>query len=211
MSGTAFWHQRFIRETGPASAVAELVEPILEGMEFRLVRVQIMGNECAPIVQIMFDHQDKKISIEDCEYISTQISPVLDACDPISTTYRLEISSPGIDRPLVRPSDFEDWKGYEAKIELYKLYDGRRRFSGVIEGFHENEVRVEVNLEQVGRQILGFPIESIESARLVLTDELIQESLRRSKNLVGKLSAEIASETALAFAGEERSSEVKGK
>ncbi|MGI9411420.1 MAG: ribosome maturation factor RimP [Hyphomicrobiaceae bacterium] len=173
--------QRFIRESGIAAAIAELVEPSLEDLGFRLVRVQLMGRDDSQTVQIMAERGDGTISIEDCELISRQLSPLLDAYDPMPGTYRLEISSPGIDRPLVRPVDFEDWAGYEAKIELHELLDGRRRFRGILEGFEDNEIRLQVDLDQVGRQVLGLPIDLVESARLVLTDELVRESLRRSK------------------------------
>src|SRR5712672_1924026 len=93
----------------------------------------------------------------------------------------LPISSPGIDRPLVRPSDFEDWAGYEAKIEMKELISGRKRFRGVLEGIEGEEVRIEVELDQLGRQVVGLPIRLVAEARLVLTDELIREALRRAK------------------------------
>ena len=88
---------------------------------------------------------------------------------------------PGIDRPLVRPSDFEDWAGYQAKIELSELLDGRRRFAGALEGFEDGEIRIEVDLDQIGVQVIGLPVGLISEARLVLTDDLVRESLRRSK------------------------------
>ena len=173
--------QRYLLESGIAAAIAELVEPALEDLGFRLVRVQMMGRDTSQTVQIMTERPDGTITIDDCEQISRQLSPLLDAFDPVPSAYRLEISSPGIDRPLVRASDFEDWAGYEAKIELRELLDGRRRFSGVLEGFDDGEIRLEVNLDQIGRQVLGLPIKMVDSARLVLTDELVRESLRRSK------------------------------
>jgi len=181
MSNLDSLNDRFVCESGQAAAIAELVEPSLEDMGFRLVRVQLMGRDNAQTVQIMVERPDGTISIEDCETISRQLSPLLDAFDPIPGAYRLEISSPGIDRPLVRATDFEDWAGYEAKVDLRELLDGRRRFRGVLEGFDNGEVRIEVELDQIGRHILGLPVGLIESARLVLTDELVRESLRRSK------------------------------
>lgn len=173
--------QRFIREDGVAAAIADLVAPSLEDLGFRLVRVQLMGRDASQTVQIMAERPNGTMTIDDCELVSRQLSPLLDAFDPMSSAYRLEISSPGIDRPLVRASDFENWAGYEAKIELRELLDGRRRFRGIVEGFEDNEIRLEVNLDQIGRQVLGLPIGLVESARLVLTDELVRESLRRSK------------------------------
>jgi ribosome maturation factor RimP len=118
---------------------------------------------------------------------------VLDAHDPISGHYTLEISSPGIDRPLVRPSDFEDWAGYEAKIELKEAISGRKRFRGVLEGVEDGEVRLEVQLDQIGLQVIGLPISMIAEARLVLTDDLVRESLRRSKK---EMAAEASGEDA---------------
>lgn len=173
--------QRFIREDGVAAAIADLVAPSLEDLGFRLVRVQLMGRDASQTVQVMAERPNGTMTIDDCELVSRQLSPLLDAFDPMSSAYRLEISSPGIDRPLVRASDFENWAGYEAKIELRELLDGRRRFRGIVEGFEDNEIRLEVNLDQIGRQVLGLPIGLVESARLVLTDELVRESLRRSK------------------------------
>jgi ribosome maturation factor RimP len=173
--------QRFIRETGVAGQIAALVEPVIEDLGFRLVRVRIMGRDDNQTLQVMAERGDGTITIEDCEAISRQLSPVLDAADVIPGAYNLEISSPGIDRPLVRPSDFEDWAGYQTKIELTDLLGGRKRFSGTLEGFEDGEVRLEVDLDQVGVQVIGLPVDLIGDARLVLTDDLVRESLRRSK------------------------------
>lgn len=172
--------ERFIRETGSAAECAALVEPVLESLGFRLVRVQISGRD-GKTVQIMAERHDGTISIDDCEAISREVSPLLDVHEPVSGSYRLEISSPGIDRPLVRPSDFEDWAGYEAKVELREPVDGRKRFRGVIEGFADGEVRMTVDLEQAGKHLLGFPVALVSDAKLVLTDELIREALGRAK------------------------------
>ena len=172
--------QRFNRETGVAGQIADLVDPVIADLGFRLVRVRIMGRE-DQTVQIMAERADGTISIDDCEAISRQLSPLLDAADVMPRAYNLEISSPGIDRPLVRPSDFEDWAGHQAKIELTELLDGRRRFSGTLEGFDDGEVRLEVDLDQIGVQVIGLPVGLIGEARLVLTDELVRDSLRRSK------------------------------
>lgn len=171
---------RFITETGLAGGIAALVEPVLQGLGYRLVRVRVIGGDTSTL-QIMAERPDGTMTIEDCEQISRNLSPVLDAHDPVSEAYRLEISSPGIDRPLVRPSDFGNWAGSEAKIELKEAVNGRKRFKGIIEGFEDGEVRLECELDQLGRQVLGFPITLIAEARLVLTDELVRESLRRSK------------------------------
>lgn len=172
--------RRFIRETGRAADIAALVEPTLEDLGFRLVRVQILGRD-GQTVQIMAERAGGTITIEDCEAISRQLSPLLDVHDPLPGSYRLEISSPGIDRPLVRPSDFEDWAGHEAKIELKELVGGRKRYRGVLEGFEDGEVRMECTLDQQGTQVLGFSVDMVADAKLVLTDELVREALKRAK------------------------------
>ncbi|HVZ05937.1 ribosome maturation factor RimP [Hyphomicrobium sp.] len=174
--------RRFLRETGVAAEVAAVVEPVLEDLGFRLVRVKIQGGGTADkIVQLMAERPDGSITIDDCETISKNVSPVLDVADPISGAYRLEVSSPGIDRPLVRPSDFEDWSGHEARIELTEPIDGRRKFKGVLEGFEDGEVRIEADTGEHGMQHLGLPVHLISDAKLVLTDELIREALARAK------------------------------
>ena len=172
--------QRFYSETGLAATLAGLAEPVLQDLGFRLVRVKISGRE-GQTVQIMAERPDGSMNIDDCERVSRELSPLLDAHDPVTAAYRLEISSPGIDRPLVRPSDFEDWAGHEAKIELKEPVDGRRRFQGRIEGFEDGEVRLDVTLDQIGQTTMGFPLGLVSEARLVMTDELIRESLSRAK------------------------------
>lgn len=172
---------RFINEGGKAAEIAELAEPVLESLGFRIVMVRIIGGQ-GPIVEIMAERPDGTMSIEDCKAVSLNLSPLLDVHDPMpESSYRLQVSSPGIDRPLVRPSDFDTWAGYEAKIEMKELISGRRRFRGVLEGFDEGEVRIEVDIPGQGRQVLGLPIALVAEAKLVLTDELVRESLRRAK------------------------------
>jgi ribosome maturation factor RimP len=171
---------RFIGETGLAAQIAAIAEPVLADLGFRLVRVVLSGRN-GTTVQIMAERPDGTISVKECADISRRLSPVLDAHDPIQGQYTLELSSPGIDRPLVRPSDFEDWAGYEAKIEMKELIAGRKRFRGMLEGVEGEEVRIEVELDQLGRQVIGLPIGLVSEARLVLTDELIREALRRAK------------------------------
>jgi ribosome maturation factor RimP len=189
---------RFIREVGLAANVAALIEPALEDRGFRLVRVAISGRE-GKTVQVMAERPDGTMSIEDCELVSREISPLLDVHDPIAGSYRLEVSSPGIDRPLVRPSDFEVWSGYEAKIELKEPIDGRKRFRGMLEGFEDGEVRIDVDLGEAGRSTIGLPIGLVAEAKLVLTDELVREALRRAKK-----SNQVGSDEAKAPAGPAR-------
>lgn len=172
---------RFIRELGVAAEIATAIGPVLADLGFRLVRVTVSGDT----LQIMAERPDGTMTANDCERVSKQVSPILDVMDPISDAYRLEISSPGIDRPMVRPTDFEDWAGYEAKIELNEPVSGRKRFRGMIDGFEDGEVRVDIEVQEVNqkpvRETVGFPISLIKDARLVMTDELIRESLRRAK------------------------------
>jgi ribosome maturation factor RimP len=183
---------RFIHETGLAAQLAGLVEPVLEDLGFRLVRVTISGHN-GTTVQIMAERPDGTITVEECAKISRNLSPLLDAHDPLPGHYALEVSSPGIDRPMARVSDFETWAGYEAKIELKQPLSGRKRFRGLLAGVENGEVRIEVELDQLGHQLVGLPVALIAEARLVLTDALIRESLRRSKR---ELSDEAADDVA---------------
>ena len=155
-SASANKDRRFARETGPARAIADLAEPVLEELGFRLVRVKVSGRD-GGTVQIMAERPSGEMSVEDCATISRRLSPVLDAYDPMPGQYRLEVSSPGIDRPLVRPSDFALWAGHEAKIELSELVDGRKRFRGLIEGVAKTEVRLKIELEGKAEPVIDRP------------------------------------------------------
>jgi ribosome maturation factor RimP len=168
---------RLTHETGPTLRVAQLVEPVLESMGFRLVRVKLSGST----LQIMAERPDGTFSIDDCEQVSRAVSPMLDVADVISSRYHLEVSSPGIDRPLVRPSDFETWAGHEAKIEMARPVAGRKRFRGALEGFHDGEVRLFIENPEGGTEpvLVGVPFADIGSAHLVLTDELIAAARAR--------------------------------
>ncbi len=168
--------ERFLREAGLAGEIAGIAEPVLEGLGYRLVRVEISGRD-GQTVQIMAERPDGTMTIEDCEAVSRDLSAVLDTFDPVHDSYRLEISSPGMDRPLVRPSDFENWRGFEARVELREPVSGRKRWSGELEGFVDGEVRLECDIEGEGRHIVGFPVALISSAKLVLTDDLVREAL----------------------------------
>jgi ribosome maturation factor RimP len=170
---------RFLSETGIAGEIAALVEPTLSDLGYRLVRVTISGRN-GTTVQIMAERPDGTMTVEDCADVSRQLSPLLDAHDPIAGRYTLEISSPGIDRPLARPSDFVAWAGHEARIETKELLGGRRRFRGILKGLAGNDVQIEVSADQGGPE-MSVPVGSIAEARLVLTDELIRDTLRRAK------------------------------
>jgi ribosome maturation factor RimP len=166
-------------ETGVAAKVAVLVEPAIEDLGYRLVRVRISGTTS----QIMAELPDGSMSVGGCEKISRAISPLLDVNDPISTKYSLEVSSPGIDRPLVRPEDFERWQGFEAKIELATPLAGRKRFRGRLEGFEDGEVRLFIPPTDKGGEevLIGLDMNAIGDARLVMTDDLLKAAGERAK------------------------------
>jgi ribosome maturation factor RimP len=151
--------------------LAGIVAPTVEGMGFELVRVRLMGGR-RPVLQIMAERPDGGIEVEDCARISRAVSAVLDVADPIASEYTLEVSSPGIDRPLTRLKDFARWDGYEAKLETAEPIDGRRRFRGVLEGVADGEV-----LLAIPEGTIGLDFGLIADAKLVLTDALIAESL----------------------------------
>ena len=153
---------------------------MLAELGFRLVRVVVSGRNGAT-VQIMAERPEGTITVEECAEISRRLSPVLDVHDPIQGQYTLEVSSPGIDRPLVRPSDFEAGRATRPRSRLKEPISGRKRFRGMLEGIEGEEVRIEVELDQLGRQVVGLPLGLVGEARLVLTDELIREALRRTK------------------------------
>ena len=180
-SASANKNCRFARETGPARVIADLAEPVLEELGFRLVRVKVSGRD-GGTVQIMAERPSGEMSVEDCATISRRLSPVLDAYDPMPGQYRLEVSSPGIDRPLVRPSDFSLWAGHEAKIELTELVDGRKRFRGLIEGVVKNEVRLKIELEGKAEPVtIGLPFSLINEAKLAADIESFKQDLSGRK------------------------------
>jgi ribosome maturation factor RimP len=189
---------RLIAETGVAARVAAVVEPVLEGIGLRLVRVRVSGTSGCT-VQIMAERPDGSMAIEDCEAASRAVSPVLEAADPVDRAYHLEVSSPGIDRPLARRSDFDRYAGHLAKIEMSVPVEGRRRFRGVLLGTDGDAARVrrdDAEGEENADALLR--IGDMAEARLVLTDELIAESLRRGKAAERQRAAEALGEIAAA-------------
>lgn len=170
---------RFTRETGLAAEIAGLAEPVLSELGYRLVRIKVSGSG-RPTIQIMAERPDGSMAIEDCALISRRLSPLFDVHDPLPGGYYLEVSSPGIDRPLVRPSDFDDWAGFEAKVELKETLAGRKRFRGIVDGYEYGEARLKMVIEGMeGLQTVGLPFHLIHEAKLVATDELIRASLAR--------------------------------
>jgi ribosome maturation factor RimP len=173
---------RLVVEQGLAARVAALAGPVLTGLGYRLVRVRISGT-AGTTVQLMAERPDGTMSIEDCEAASRALSPVFDTEDPIEREYRLELSSPGIDRPLVRLSDFARYAGHEAKIEMAVAQaGGRKRYRGLLLGTEGETVKLRRTDAAAGEDAdVLLPIGEMVEARLVLTDALIRESLRRSK------------------------------
>jgi ribosome maturation factor RimP len=172
---------RLITEPGRAARVAALAEPVLAALGYRLVRILISGF-AGCTVQIMAERPDGTMSIEDCEAASRALSPVLDVADPIESAYRLEISSPGIDRPLVRRSDFDRYAGHVAQVEMQAPIDGRKRFRGELLGTEGAFARIRRadGAENANSEVV-LPIDDMMEAKLVLTDALISQSLRKSK------------------------------
>jgi len=172
---------RLLTEPGRSARVAAVVEPVLAELGFRLVRVRITGF-AGCTVQIMAERPDGTMTIEDCEAASRALSPVLDVADPIESSYRLEISSPGIDRPLVRRSDFDRYAGHVAQVEMQIPFEGRRRFRGELLGTQGDCVRIRGGDSAAAEHgEITLPLGDIAEAKLVLTDTLIAESLRRGK------------------------------
>jgi ribosome maturation factor RimP len=168
-----------IAKTAIDRRLAAIVTPAIEGMGFELVRIRLMGGKTRTL-QIMADRPDGGIVVEDCARISTALSAVLDVEDPIEDNYILEVSSPGIDRPLTRLKDFDTWSGYEARLETEELIDGRRRFKGVLAGTEGDEVLIEI--EEGGESVtIGLRFDWLADAKLILTDDLIAEMLRQRK------------------------------
>lgn len=178
-------NKRMANENGLAKVIAEIIEPVIEDTGFQLVRVRIIGDEDGLILQIMAENlTNGMLGVDDCSVISRAISPILEVEDPIANEYRLEVSSPGMSRPLVRPIDFDRNAGMDAKIELSNMVDGRKRFRGKIEGFdvEANEIRVFVELDGFSEpQLIGLDFNNIEEARLVINDALLNAGKKAQK------------------------------
>ena len=171
---------------GPAAPLLSLVVPVVQDNGLELLRIRITGQDGEQVIQIMADRDEGMITIEDCERISRAISAVLDVEDPLKGQYILEVSSPGMARPLCRPKDFIRWAGFEAKLELSRAFDGRKRFRGVLSGFEDGEVLMDVPLDGHDETpTLGFKFKDILEARLMANDEMIADALKRQKGKNG--------------------------
>ncbi len=162
--------------------IADIVRPTVEGMGYELVRVRVMGGKGVTL-QIMAERPDGGMEIDDCASLSRELSVLLDVEDPIDREYSLEVSSPGIDRPLTRLQDFETFAGHEAKLETAEMIDGRKRFKGVLLGLEDG--RIKIRVDGLGDALVGF--DDLADAKLVLTDALIEESLRRGGGPQGEI------------------------
>lgn len=162
-----------------ATRIADLVEPAIVDLGFELVRVRLTG-EGGSVLQLMAEKPDGTMQVEGCESVSRAASAILDVEDPIKNNYTLEVSSPGIGRPLTREKDFDVWSGFEAKLELSEMLAGRKRFRGVLQGMEDGEVLLRMEIDGHDEpQIVGLPFRLVNDARLVMTDTLIDESGKR--------------------------------
>ncbi|WP_322988927.1 ribosome maturation factor RimP [Hoeflea sp.] len=195
---------RLVIETGVDARIAEIIEPVLEAMDMRLVRVRLSGQNGLTL-QIMAERNDGSMVVEDCEAASRAISPVLDVEDPVEKAYHLEVSSPGIDRPLVRKSDFKRWEGHLARCDASVLINGRKRFRGFIRDVTDTGFSVEREQPAYGEDNLAvIPFAALAEAKLVLTDELIRESLRADKAAKAAAKEENPSEEAAESASDDQ-------
>lgn len=172
---------RLIRESGVEARVAALIWPLLRSMGFRLVRVRLSGQNGLTL-QIMAEREDGTMTVADCEELSRAVSPALDVEDLIDKAYHLEVSSPGIDRPLVRVSDFAAWQGHLAKLETAVMVSERKRFRGRIAEAGANGIVLERDQASYGDEPrVEIPYDTIADARLILTDDLIRDALAKDK------------------------------
>jgi ribosome maturation factor RimP len=168
--------KRYIKETGLEARIAAIVEPVANGLGYALVRVKVtQENGCT--LQIMAEDENERFAITDCEALSKDLSPVLDVEDPIEREYHLEVSSPGIDRPLVRQRDFAAYIGHEAKIELSDMINGRKRFRGVIKAVDDEAVTITLPDAPAGTDPdHRLQLSNLAEAKLVMTDALMDRA-----------------------------------
>jgi ribosome maturation factor RimP len=162
--------------------IAARIAPIAEGLGYEIVRVRMTGGQARPTLQIMAERPDHTMDVDDCARLSRAVSDAFEAEDPFDTEYVLEVSSPGIDRPLTRPKDYSDHAGHVAKFELKSPMEGRKRFRGVLQGLSEGNVEIDAEATHTQpAQHMSVPLHNVAEARLVLTKELIAADLKRRK------------------------------
>lgn len=161
----------------PTAKIAAMISPSLESMGYEIVRISFKGGD-RPILQIMAERADGTMNIEGCQEISRAVSALMDVEDPIEDAYELEVSSPGIDRPLTRQKDFERWAGFEAKVELDEAVDGQRRYRGKLLGIEDDTISLLGDADEKFK----LPFANVRKAKLVLTDELIAASESGNKS-----------------------------
>lgn len=179
-AATQDFEPRIVRETGLAARVAAIAEPVAADLGYRLVRVKVSGRD-GGTVQVMAERPSGDMDVDDCAELSRALSPALDVEDPMPGPYNLEVSSPGIDRPLVRRSDFSRAAGHEVKLELAVAREGRKRFRGWLAGVTEDRLQLDISGAEGGERV-EIALEDIAEARLVLTDALIEDSLKAGKS-----------------------------
>lgn len=181
MTETTAPEPRLITETGIDQRLAEIIEPVITGMDYQLVRVRLL-NQNGLTLQIMCEKPDGTMTVEDCEAVSTAVSPVLDVEDPLDKAYHLEVSSPGIDRPMVRISDFRRWQGHLVKVETSILVDNRKRFRGKIVDVTDEGFTLERDQIAYGEEPkVTIPFTTLADGKLILTDDLIRDALKADK------------------------------
>jgi len=186
--------RRIVEDTGTDRRISDLIEPLMAALGFRLVRVRLSSRDDLTL-QVMLERNDGTMTVEDCEEASRALSPFLDVEDPIGKPYHLEVSSPGIDRPLVRHSDFVRWAGHTVKLETDRLIEGRKRFRGTLGQTGEVAFRLRRENAAYGEELeIEIPFDALVDIRLVLTDELIRDALRKDK-LARKAATKQVSET----------------
>ena len=192
---------RIVRENGLEARIADMLEPAIADLGFRLVRVKLSGMD-GMTLQIMSERPDGTMTVDDCEAVSRAVTPILDVEDPINQEYNLEISSPGVDRPLVRPDDFARWRGHMVKLELAVPRDGRKRFRGEIRGVKDGDLVLRLeDLPDDGEPDIRLAFADMAEARLVMTDALVEAALKAEKAARRKAKKANGSRSALAETG----------
>ena len=166
-----------ITKTLLESRILLIAKPIIQDMGFEVIRIRLIDGK-SKLIQIMIDSPKMNITVDDCANISNELSAAIDVEDPYEGAFNLEVSSPGIDRPLTRLRDFDRWNGYEVKLETTAAIEGQKRFKGILSGTNQDEVLIILDIGTI-----GLKFEWLSEAKLVLTDELIKETLKNQKNI----------------------------